>query len=274
MTVSPTRLSSAPPARSVRPLVAAVGLRASLVRDGPGLVEAPAQAGPRIVIHVGRPVWMRCTHGEERHTGLALHGDIDIVPGGAPSSWELREPDRALVLSLPGPMAGVESRFRLRDPQIEHLGWALLAEAEAGGPSGALFVESLAAALTARLRRGCGGGAPSPAARAGLPARTLRRVTEYVEENLAERLTLAQTAALAGLSVSHFKAGFRRAAGMPFHQYVLRRRIDRAAALLREGGTSISQAAQATGFCHASHLAARMRRLLGVRPRQLARGGG
>ncbi len=274
----------------VTPVAMAECLRASLIRDGPGVVEAPALAATKVVIHVGKPVRMLCTHGDEREAGLAIHGDIDIIPEGMPSRWEMTEPDTALVLCLPaaylqamaadaGPDAAgvrIQSRFRARDRQLEHIGWALLAEADAGSPSGALYVESLAAALAARLLQGYAGaraGLARLAANQAVAGRQMRRVVAYVEENLAQPLTLRQTAAVAGLSASHFKAQFRRAAGMPFHQYVIRRRVERAAELLRSGKTSISAAALEAGFCHASHLAAQMRRVLGVRPQELARGG-
>jgi AraC family transcriptional regulator len=71
------------------------------------------------------------------------------------------------------------------------------------------------------------------------------------------------------MSESHLKVGFRESTGMPVHQYLIRRRVERAALLLREGELPINQIALEVGFAHQSHLALHVTRLLGVSPRQL-----
>ena len=97
----------------------------------------------------------------------------------------------------------------------------------------------------------------------------LRRVLAYIEDNVAQDLSLSKIASIAQLSVSHLKASFRRATGLPVHQYVIRRRVERAKRLLREGRLSISQVALEAGFSHQSHLARHLRRLTGVSPRSI-----
>jgi AraC family transcriptional regulator len=97
----------------------------------------------------------------------------------------------------------------------------------------------------------------------------LRQVLSYIEGNLGRELSLREIAGVAGVSVSHCNAAFRKAAGMPVHQYVIQRRVDRARTLLGEGELSISQIAAETGFSHQSHLAYHVRRLLGVSPLNL-----
>jgi AraC family transcriptional regulator len=52
---------------------------------------------------------------------------------------------------------------------------------------------------------------------------------------------------------------------VPVHQYVIQRRVDRAATLLRNSRLRIGQIATETGFAHQSHL----RRATGVSPNQL-----
>jgi AraC family transcriptional regulator len=59
--------------------------------------------------------------------------------------------------------------------------------------------------------------------------------------------------------------------GLPVHQYVIQRRVDRAQVLLREGKLPISRIAAETGFSHQSHLSYHVRRLLGVSPSESAR---
>lgn len=102
-----------------------------------------------------------------------------------------------------------------------------------------------------------------------LPAWRLRQVIDYIDACLEQDLRLAELAAVAGYSVSHFKPMFRRAVGMPVHRFVLERRVQRAHALLVESSLSITTIALETGFAHASHMARCMRRLLGVTPAQV-----
>jgi len=64
-------------------------------------------------------------------------------------------------------------------------------------------------------------------------ARHLLRARDLADARYAEPLTVADLARAAGLSPAHFSREFKRAFGESPHQYVLTRRLDRAAALLR-----------------------------------------
>jgi AraC family transcriptional regulator len=97
----------------------------------------------------------------------------------------------------------------------------------------------------------------------------VRKVFDYIEDNLTGSISLDDLASVVGLSVSHFKVLFREATGLSPHQYLIRRRVERARNLLGESELSISQIAVKTGFAHQSHLAHHMHRLLGVSPREL-----
>jgi AraC family transcriptional regulator len=92
---------------------------------------------------------------------------------------------------------------------------------------------------------------------------------DYVEANLEADLSLAELAAVAGLSVPHLTALFRRTMGQSLHRYVVERRVIRARALLLDSRASIAETALSVGFAHQSHLSRWMRRLLGVTPSEL-----
>lgn len=259
-------------------------LRVRLLSDAPGVLEVPAQARTVVAIHVGPPSFIACRRGGDSYQGTAIHGDIDIIPAGLPSIWELKDGDTALILSVatellqavaeesdfdPGFVA-IRNRFQVRDAQIEHIGWALQAEMERGYPCGRLYTESLATALAAQLVSNHSSASRQPARmNGGLSGRRLKQVLAFVEDNLGNDLSLDEIAGVAGLSVSHFKVLFRQSVGLPVHQYVIRRRVDRAATLLRQGDLSISRIALETGFSHQSHLALHMRRVLGVSPKRV-----
>jgi AraC family transcriptional regulator len=124
-------------------------------------------------------------------------------------------------------------------------------------------------ALSARLVSRYAIRRPGPTPRLTLPAGRMRRVTDYIEANLDGDLSLHLLAQIAGLSLSHFKTLFRHTAGLPLHQYVIRRRVERARLLLAQGDLPISRVALAAGFTHQSHMARHVRRLLGVAPSDL-----
>src|SRR5260370_32955939 len=110
-----------------------------------------------------------------------------------------------------------------------------------------------------------------PEQNGGLGGRRLKQTLAYIEDHLAEDVSLSQLASITGISASHFKTLFRESAGVPLHQYVIQRRIDRAKDLLMAGNLSIAEIALATGFSHQSHLARHMRRASGLSPRAMKR---
>lgn len=255
---------------------------AQLLRISAGQHRLPAMAQHRIGIHIGAPVRARCACDGRRQSRLQAHGDADVVPAGTDGEWTddadctiLRVSfDDAFVRSIAQQMEGSAGRrellahLQLRDPRINALAGALLAELESGAASDPLFAESVGTSMVVRLL-GCvdsrrGGSAV-------LAPHKAARVTDYIESHLDQRLTLAELAALAEMSVPHFKALFRQTLGMPVHQYVVRRRVERAKALLLEGRLSVSQVALEAGFAHQSHMAHWMTRLLGVAPRALVK---
>jgi AraC family transcriptional regulator len=256
-------------------------LAAFVQSDPAGLIESPGPRNPVIVIHVGTSVHVACSRGDRRHQGVAVHGDIDIIPANVPSRWELKARDTALIVSVPNEFIAaaaedarldprhveIVNRFQTRDRQIENIGWALMANIDSGSRSGPLYVESLGMALAAcLLDRHSSVSTPGESRNRGLSGLRLRQVISYVEENLGNDLSLSEIAAVAGLGSSHFKVAFREATGLPVHKYVIRRRVERARSLLAGSPLPISQIALETGFAHQSHLAWHMRRLLGVSP--------
>jgi AraC family transcriptional regulator len=95
-------------------------------------------------------------------------------------------------------------------------------------------------------------------------------VIEYLEARLADDVSVAELAVLAGLSAGHFSGLFRNTTGEPPHRYHLRLRVERARRLI-ERGMNASDAALEVGFFDQSHLTRHMRRLLGTSPGELRR---
>jgi AraC family transcriptional regulator len=240
-------------------------LRVDLRKTLPGVRELEALPEHRIKIHAGTPV--RGTCGRRRF--LYRRGDVDLFPAGRSDTWHEEDAGTSLMLQVPPSLleraardmgiepgrATLQPRCQLRDPQIEHIAWALDAERAAGYPGGRLYAESLGIALAVHLlRRYCADAEPS----------RLARVAAHIESHLGEDLSVARLAGVAGLSASHFKAVFRRSTGIPVHRYVVQRRAVRARELLERGALPASQIALDTGFAHQSHMARWLRRLPGA----------
>jgi AraC family transcriptional regulator len=258
-------------------------MRVLIHTDEPGVLVSPGYTNTLVAIHVGRPVHLSCRRAGTSHFGTVIHGDVDIIPCETPAIWENKEKDTVLLCSLPPSILqaaaegldldpgriAIRNRFQTRDTQIEHIGWALKAEMERGYPSGRLYMDSLAMAMAVRLLQAHSSLACEPEQpRGAMQGHRLKRVLAFIEEHLSDDLSLEMIAAAAGVSAPHCKVLFRRALGVPVHQYVIRRRIEHASSLLREGRLPISQIALDSGFAHQSHLARHMRRVLGVSPRE------
>jgi AraC family transcriptional regulator len=244
-----------------------------------GRFDSPRDHRHVLCLHVGDPVPVTYRAGRAERRGVRLHGQFCVVPADSSTRWQLSRPARSLLLRL-APSLWTESAaatslapsIHVRDAQIERIGWMMQAEDHDDYPGGRLFSDGLATALAARLLAlQAHGGAGAGAVRGALPAWRLRRVVEYVEAHLDEPLALAELAAVAGYSLSHFKTLFTRAAGVPVHRFVLERRVERARVLLGEGRLGLTEIALEAGFAHASHLARCVRRVLGVSPSQLAK---
>jgi len=80
------------------------------------------------------------------------------------------------------------------------------------------------------------------------PARHLLRAKDLADSRYFERLDVADLARAAGLSRAHFSREFRRAFGEPPHTYLLTRRLERAAALLRSTDRSVADICFSVGL--------------------------
>jgi AraC family transcriptional regulator len=88
----------------------------------------------------------------------------------------------------------------------------------------------------------------------GLGGVRLRRVLKHMAQSSDEPVPNAELAALCGMSPAHFSREFRRAVGLPPHQYMMKLRLERACAALLASDARVVDIAQDCGFTDASHL--------------------
>jgi AraC family transcriptional regulator len=261
-----------------------VGLEAARYRASPAWeYSAPALTHHRLVLVTRPPEGL-----ELRFGGVTRHvpppaGAIILVPAGTPGRVRWSGGFDWLHIYLePGLVARVAAEACDLDParltvppldalDLPHFRAAMSAvdcELTTGGAGGPLAAESLANVLAVHLIRHL--VAPRRVARGRdgtLPRVRLRAVVEYIEGHLDVRPTLEQLAVVARLSAYHFARQFKAATGLPPHQYVILRRVERAKQLLQAGtDLSLAEVALRAGFSDQSQFSHHFKRLVGVTP--------
>jgi AraC family transcriptional regulator len=100
----------------------------------------------------------------------------------------------------------------------------------------------------------------------GLAPWQVRRLDSYIDANLHSALTIGELAGIARLSRSHFSRAFRDSFGNPPHQYIIRRRLQRAKGLLLSTAEPIVKIAAECGLSDQAHLTKLFRKIVGESP--------
>jgi transcriptional regulator GlxA family with amidase domain len=93
-------------------------------------------------------------------------------------------------------------------------------------------------------------------------------VREHIDANIEQRISVEALAKLANLSVWYFARAFKQSVGETPHNYLIRRRVERASELLSGTELSLSEIALAAGFADQSHCSRLFRQHVGMSPRQ------
>lgn len=233
-----------------------------------------------IVLHL-RPATIEWLLDGHTQTARTTRGSLDIVPQGTLMGGGSRDETEFLILALdPSFVERVASEagaahpviltpnVGVRDSQIEHISLALKAELEAGCISGRLYGESLAVALVAHLLDKYASHVTGKHNHcATLPAYKLRRIVEYINDNLTEDLTLAGIARVAGMNPHYFSRAFKQSTGFPPHRYVTNCRVEKAKRLLADHELPLVQVGLTVGLQNQSHFTTLFHKLTGVTPK-------
>ena len=221
--------------------------------------HVPPPSGAIFVVPAGSPQWVRSSGCKDQ---LHIFLEAGLVTRVAAEAFDL-DPARLMVPPLDA----------LDLPPLRAAMLAVDGELTSGGAGGRLAAESLANVLAVHLiRHVLAPRSPARGRDGTLPRARLRAAVEYIEEHLDGGPTLEQLAAVVGLNPYHFARQFKAATGLPPHQYVIARRVERARQLLQAGtNLSLAEVAADAGFSDQSQFSHHFKRVVGVTPRQFRR---
>jgi AraC family transcriptional regulator len=157
--------------------------------------------------------------------------------------------------------------FAVREEQIRHILLAMQYEVDNGFQAGRLFGEYMGLSFaTALLKKHSIALTRNAQFKGGLPRHKLKHIIDFVDGNLASDLSLREMADQLKLAPSHFARAFKESVGVSPHQYILRRRIERALQLLKGPRRNLASMACELGFSNQGHFTNVFHRLVGVSP--------
>jgi AraC family transcriptional regulator len=264
-------------------------LRAYGLREGPGPVTPHAKIS--ITVRGSDKGLVTCKIGGSWKSARPTTGSIWLKPIGG--SYDEASIDTAEVqvmhLSVPNivfarlmedynlpssPENSIRYSCGVQDEMINQIGLSVLSEMMSPTAAGRILVETSSLLLAARLARAhCETGIIRGPTQPGhaLDDRRLRRVLAYIEEHLAEDISVADLAGVACLSVFHFTRAFAAATGLPPHRYVSRRRLESAKAMIAAGRVSLGEIALDCRFSSQSSFTRAFRRATGMTPAEYRR---
>jgi AraC family transcriptional regulator len=212
-------------------------------------------------------------------SGQLLRDNFSFRPSGITLESSIEAPVRFIQVVQPrdaydnivsemvrGGAVNLEPRTRLRDPLVSQMVLTLANQIDHGFLD-TILAEALSTALAVRIvQHYVDRSAIELAPSSGLSRERLQRVRDYIEAHLDDRLSLADLAAVACLSPSHFSRSFKLVLGVGPRRYVMGRRLERARRLMRRTNQPLARIAQESGFSDQSHLTSVFRRETGVTP--------
>jgi len=197
-------------------------------------------------------------------------GSVTFSPGDCPVEWSSDAPIEAIhVYFPPEALHGVRDFFGVNDPWLA--AYCRLLDSDCALYDDTLLLGHTQHLLLRHLVRHYSNVSKKtlePRLRVTpLSHGVIRRIEDYLEANMGSDVPLHALAALAHLSVGHFVRAFRGATGETPHRFVLERRLDRAAAMLR-GPATIAHIAHACGFRSPAHFSVRFHARFGLTPSQ------
>lgn len=251
----------------------------------------PAESHHQINVSFSREWALREWSGQSR-SGIYAEDEVAVIGAGQNVRWawpygsahcvHVHLPPHLVALvaddvdGSAGWSADIQSTLGCQDDLIRRLLRLLYDELRAPSWASKLFVESVTLQLCIALLRRRPSMPETVSRLSGRLPADIARAIDYIDAYLGRSMSLGELAEVCDLSTYQFLRRFKRATGFPPHRFVMQRRAERAAELLRSADDEVSLAALATelGFADQTHFTKVFKRIHGVTParyRALAR---
>ncbi len=257
--------------------------------EGPGAAPPP-HAQVEIVVRGSDDALLTTKAAGSWQSVRPTTGTIWLKPiGGRYDEACIRSPLETMRLNIPSfifarlmddynlpaaPERSIRHSCGVQDELINQIGLSVLSELMCPTAAGRMLVETSSLLLAARLMQAHSETGliqlPAPS-RHQLDDRRLRRVLAYIEEHLADEITVENLAGVACLSVFHFTRVFAATVGVPPHRYVGQRRLEIAKEMIVTGRASLFEIARSSQFSSQSSFARAFRRATGMTPAEFRR---
>ena len=223
------------------------------------------------------------TYREDAPSERGGPGKLCLMPAGHEVDWVVGPEQTFLHLYFAAEQLGpLALRLLDREPrelQLPELNFvddpaliaslARLAALDWRDPGSRIAANELGHAALAHVLARHAGRAPRTAIRGGLAPALRRRLVDWIADRLAQPVTVGEMAAFCALSEHHFAHMFRASFGCAPHEWIVARRVEHAAALLRaRRAAALEDVARASGHASASHLVRRFKAVWGMTPGQ------
>jgi AraC family transcriptional regulator len=172
----------------------------------------------------------------------------------------------ALAKANDGVVPSFRAQIRIYDPFCIHLAISLHELADLEDTIERMYRDTTMFTLAAHVNRVYGKAVMKPLANKRDPR--IQRVIELIELNKGSDISLDDLAKTAAMSPFHFSRSFKRATGLPPHQYLANRRVEHAKELLRSTNLPVAEVAYRVGYSNMSHFILLFRRVTGGTPGQ------
>ena len=259
-------------------------LYAAIFEEAPLEATEAALGHPSLIYHLARPTEVtRKIEDLAREVSLIGPRGITITPANVKARWHHDgHPEilqvyvhRATYESVVAEMYGCEPAaaaiipsLGIYDPFLEQLLLAVATALREGQAEDRVYADTLGQTIAVYLARRHSlrsGGAQLPKEPA-VPSWKMRRLSDFIEENLGNPLSLESMANQVSLNALYLPRAFKKAFGQTPHQYLLQRRVERAKVMLINTELPISEIALTTGFSSQSHLSHWFSKFTGVSP--------
>ena len=285
MSVNPLNLFETKPSISKLNLRLEENLYLHYRHDLPGQLAVPSGFSHHLITFFltnnERQIVHLDNYGE--YDGQMNRGEFYLYPAGVSgfTDWQARdktlhliiEPDLLQKIALKTNCLNPDRIellpvLKARDPQIEYLAQLLLTEMQTNNFGSQLYLESLSNILGVHLLRNYCVFKPNFRQYSnGLVADKLSQTIDYIQSNLAKKLSLTTMAELVDMDKYYFATQFRQAMGIAPYQYVIQQRVEKAKRLLQRKRLSLIEIASECGFASQSHFNKVFRQYVGTTPK-------